>query len=458
MKSPTDLPGRVLAFARDLEMLPPGATVLCALSGGADSMALLTCLRELAGDQGFTLLAAHYNHQLRGEESQRDEAFVTGWCKTHAVPLTVGRGDVAAEAARQGRGIEETARAMRYAFLEKTAKAVGADRIATAHNGDDNAETLLLHLVRGTGLDGLAGIPPARGPFVRPLLETTRQEIEAYLALRGVPWIQDSSNADPTYARNRIRRDVMPVLRDLNPAFSRTLAANLRHIRADRAYLEELAEPVSGKAQWKDGSPVLEAAALASLPRPVAVRAVKQVLARLGRHQISAVHLDQILDLDGPSHRLDLPQGLTVRREYDTLVFSLDQADDPPLFPVEIPGEGTYRLGDWRLELRPCLCPEHPVQGPYQWYLRREALTFPLEARTRQTGDTLRLPGRRQKPLKKWYIDEKIPRLSRDTLPVLADAQGLVAAAGLGPDERFLAAPGTPALSVALTKDRDERT
>lgn len=458
MKSPTDLPGRVLAFARDLGMLPPGATVLCALSGGADSMALLTCLGELAGDQGFTVFAAHYNHQLRGEESQRDEAFVTGWCETHAVPLTVGRGDVAAEAAGQGRGIEETARAMRYAFLEETAKKVGADRIATAHTADDNAETLLLHLVRGTGLDGLAGIPPVRGPFVRPLLETTRQEIEAYLALRSVPWIQDSSNADPAYARNRIRRDVMPVLRALNPAFSRTLAANLRHIRADRAYLEELAEPVSSKAQWKDGSLVLEAAALSSLPRPVAVRAVKQVLARLGRHQISAVHLDQILDLDGPSHRLDLPQGLTVRRAYDKLVFSLGQAEDPPLSPVEIPGEGTYRLGDWRIELRPCLCPEHPDQGPYQWYLRREALTFPLEARTRQTGDTLRLPGRRQKPLKKWYIDEKIPRLTRDTLPVLADAQGLVAAAGLGPDGRCIAAPGTPALSVALTKDRDERT
>lgn len=125
---------------------------------------------------------------------------------------------------------------------------------------------------------------------------------------------------------------------------------------------------------------------------------------------------------------------------------------------MEIPGEGTYRLGAWQIELRSCLCPEHPVQGPYQWYLRREALTFPLVARTRQTGDTLRLPGRRQKPLKKWYIDEKIPRLTRDTLPVLADDKGLVAAAGLGPDGRRAAAPGTPALSVALTKDRDERT
>ena len=458
MKSPTDLPGRVLAFAREVGMLPPGATVLCALSGGADSMALLTCLGELAGDQGFTLLAAHYNHQLRGAESQRDEAFVKAWCEAHAVPLTVGRGDVAAEAARQGRGIEETARAMRYAFLEETAKHVGADCIATAHTADDNAETLLLHLVRGTGLDGLAGIPPVRGPFVRPLLETTRQEIEAYLALRAVPWIQDSSNADPAYARNRIRRDVMPVLRALNPAFSRTLAANLRHIRADRAYLEELAEPVSSKAQWQNGSLVLDAAALSSLPRPVAVRAVKQVLARLGRHQIAAVHLDQILDLAGPSHRLDLPQGLTVWRAYEKLVFSLGQSDAPPLSPVEIPGEGTYRLGDWRMELRSCLCPEHPAQGPYQWYLRREALTFPLVARTRQTGDALRLPGRRQKPLKKWYIDEKIPRLTRDTLPVLADDKGLVAAAGLGPDGRRAAAPGTPALSVALTKDRDERT
>lgn len=459
MKNPIDaFPARVLAFADSHGMLPAGSTLLCALSGGGDSMALLTCLLTLAKDRDLTVLAAHYNHQLRGEESQRDEAFVTRWCETQAVPLTVGGGDVAARAAQQGKGIEETARAMRYAFLKETAQAVGADCIATAHNADDNAETLLLHLVRGTGLDGLAGIPPKRGPIIRPLLAQTRREIEDYLAAAGVPFREDSSNADPAYARNRIRRDVMPVLRELNPNFSHRLAANLQHIREDRAFLEGLAR-VAQEPRDEDRGLSLSARELAHLPRPVAVRAVKQTLARLGRHQISAVHLDKILALaenGPPSGQIALPQGLLVRRAYDRVIFTLEPQPAVPFPPVTIPGEGTYDLGPWRMEIRRAVCPADAVQGPFRWFLRPEALAFPLTARPRATGDRLRLPGRAGKTLKKWYIDEKIPRQDRDSLPVLTDSHGLAAAAGLGPEETRIAAPGEPALHITLTET--ERT
>ena len=454
MRSPTDFPAQVLAFAHRHGMLPAGSTVLCALSGGGDSMALLTCLLTLAKDRDLTVLAAHYNHQLRGEESLRDETFVTDWCQKQGVPLTVGRGDVAAQAAQRGKGVEETARAMRYAFLEATAQAAGADFIATAHNADDNAETLLLHLVRGTGLDGLAGIPPTRGSLIRPLLAQTRQEIEAYLTEQQVPFLEDSSNADPTYARNRIRRDVMPVLRDLNPNFSHRLAANLQHIREDRAFLEGLAQASLVPEHHPHGLS-LNARALTDLPRPVAIRGIKHALAKVGRHQISAVHLDQILDLaagEAPSARLDLPQGLTVHRAYDKVVFALEQAPHAPVSPVTIPGEGTYDLGLWRMEVCKTTCPEEVLQGPYQWFLRPDFLDFPLTVRPRATGDQLRLPGRTRKTLKKWYIDEKIPRQDRNALPVLTDPRGLVAAAGLGPEEARIASPGEPAIRITLTK------
>ena len=214
MKNPIDLAAQAAAFADKYNMLPQGSTVLCALSGGADSMALLSVLEALAKPRSLTLHAAHFNHQLRGEESQRDEDFVVQWCQKRGIPLVVGRGDVAQEAQEQGKGVEETARAMRYGFLTATAQELGADKIATAHNADDNAETLLLHLARGTGLDGLTGIPPVRGILIRPLLATPRIDIAVYLAQEEIPHVEDSSNQDTVYARNRLRQEVMPVLRE----------------------------------------------------------------------------------------------------------------------------------------------------------------------------------------------------------------------------------------------------
>lgn len=458
MKNPTEFPRRVLAFADRHGMLPAGSTVLCALSGGGDSMALLTCLLALAGERDLTVVAAHYDHQLRGEESRADAAFVADWCRRNQVPLTMGQGEVAAQAARQGTGLEETARAMRYAFLEETARAMGAEAIATAHTADDNAETVLLHLVRGTGLDGLTGIPPRRGAIIRPLLTMTRQEIEAYLAEEGVPHREDSSNADLAFSRNRLRHQVMPVLRDLNPAFSQRLAANLDHLRADRDYLEDQARKALPLQKEADGVS-LSARSLGELPRPLAVRGIKQALAAVGCCQLSAVHLDQVLALaagGAPSAQLDLPRGLRVRRAYDRLCFSLAEPLADSLPTTDIPSLGVYEMGTWKLEVQKTVRPPGTNQGPFTWFLCPQQVDFPLTVRPRRTGDRLHLPGRTGKSLKKWYIEEKIPRRDRDALPVLTDPRGLVAAAGLGPEESRTALPGAPALYITLTKT--ERT
>lgn len=417
-------------------------------------MALLTVLTTLSKVRNVIVLAAHYNHQLRGEESRRDEEFVADWCRKQAIPLTIGRGDVAAQAARDGTGIEETARTMRYAFLAETAERAGADRIATAHNADDNAETLLLHLVRGTGLDGLTGIPPKRDMLIRPLLSCSREELEAYLEAEGIPHVEDSSNAVLIYARNRLRREVMPVLRELNPSFSKTVAASLPHLRADRDYLDGLARTVSDAAQAEGTGFSLRAGELAELPGPVAVRAIKQVLAKLGRHQIAAVHLEGVRTLAAgtdPAASLSLPQGMQVRRVYDKLLFAPLEDAPPGFSPVSCPGPGTFLLDHgWTVRLENVSCPPSPSQGPYTWYLERDALHFPLLLRPRTTGDCLRLPGRPLKTLKKWYIDEKIPRRLRDDLPLLTDCSGLLAAAGLGPQADRAARPGSPALRVTI--------
>ena len=410
---------------------------------------------KLAQERDLHLHAAHFNHQLRGEESQRDETFVTEWCQQRNIPLIIGQGDVAQEAKAQGKGVEETARAMRYGFLTQAAQDLGADKLATAHHADDNAETVLLHLVRGAGLDGLTGIPPVRGILIRPLLAIPQSDIAAYLEQEGIPHVEDSSNFDLTYARNRLRQEVVPVLQELNPAFISTLTANLDHLREDRDLLEGMAQRAIQEARVTEGRVSIPASTLAALDHPIAVRAVKLLLAKVEYYQISSVHLDQILALaasTSPSASHNLPGDLFVWREYDRLVMS-PAANMPAAFSLRlITGPGTFPLDNgWTITVEETLCPDPPEQGEYAWHIAQSTVTYPLILRPRQVGDQLRLPGRRTKTLKKWYIDEKIPRQNREMLPVLADEAGLLGAAGLGPNYPRLAQPGQPALYIQLT-------
>ena len=205
-------------------MLPAaGETVLCAVSGGRDSVCLLHYLASLGRRRGFAVAAAHYNHLMR-PTAGRDEAFVAGLCRELGVPLYVERGDVRAIARQEGWGVEEAGRRLRYDFLERTADAIGASRIATAHHLSDQAETVVLNLLRGTGPEGLAGIPPVRGRLIRPLLQTPRQEIEAYLTAHGLGHVEDETNDSMDFTRNRLRREVWPLLAQLHPAPERSIA------------------------------------------------------------------------------------------------------------------------------------------------------------------------------------------------------------------------------------------
>ena len=224
------------------DMLPEGCAVLCAVSGGADSMCLLYWLNELREERSFSVFAAHFEHGLRGEESLQDAAFTQKQCAALGIRCELGSGDVAAFSRREKIGIEEAARLLRYRFLEETAERLGCDRIATAHNADDNAETILMNLCRGSGTRGLAGIPPVSGKLIRPLLRTDRSEIEEYLRQHGIAHREDSSNRTDAYTRNRFRHLVLPILKEENPSVLQAFGRTAELLREDDACLCRMAE------------------------------------------------------------------------------------------------------------------------------------------------------------------------------------------------------------------------
>lgn len=447
-----------VSLSQQYKMLPQGGHVLCAVSGGADSMCLLHWLASRVKAGTFLLSAAHFDHQLREEESRADARFVEKWCREWGIPYYLGTGDVRGTARSAGLGIEETARVMRYSFLEKTAGKIGADRIATAHNADDNAETLLLHLIRGTGLQGLSGIPPQRGIFVRPLLTTCRTEILAYLEKYEISHVEDSTNSDVSYTRNRVRHQIMPLLRQINPRLNDSLNSAAAYFRADNDYLNAQAEEVAGTSSWRGEELVIEAAQVALQPDPIAVRIIRLLLIKMGAVQYRAAHLLSVVRLSraaDPSGRVDLPQGLTARRVYTELILTLGSRELPlPFQPERLNLDGVTEIPEvgWRVTCRHGRAPTQPPQNPNHIFINPASLTGELILRPRISGDRITLPRRGGKTLKKLFIDEGIPRGERERIPLLSDERGPVWLAGFGPDASKLAEPCGAALEIKAVR------
>lgn len=449
---------QVKALTTEYDMFPRGGKVLCAVSGGADSMCLLHLAWSMAEAGGFQVAAAHYHHGMRGAAADADAAFVETFCKERNIPCVVERGDVYGQARRLGLGVEETGRQLRYEFLRRTAEELGCNRIATAHNADDNLETLLLHLVRGAGLHGLAGIPPRRGEIVRPLLTTSRSDIEAYLAEHGLTHVEDCTNADESYARNRIRRQVVPVLRQLNPRLTESAAETMGYLRSDNDYLNAQAAAACAHARWAEDDLVIEARYIAQLPAAIAPRAARRMLEMMGdgNTDCSAAHLKAIVDLaagEDPSAVAFLPHGRLVQRVYKDLLFTTQSEPLPPFSPtpLNLDGETAPEGTPWRCRCWATTCPAEGEPGVL--YLAREAVEGELVLRPRQTGDEIALPRRGgTKTVKKLFIDEKVPRRDRERVPVLADGAGVLAVAGFGADQSRLAQPGQPAYALIFWK------
>lgn len=436
----------VLAYARENDLFSPGDRVICAVSGGADSIAMLWCLRSLEEKLSITVSAAHFNHHLRGEESDRDEAFVRAFCEGFGIPCFFGSGTVSPAS----RGLEAAARDARYAFLLSLDPAA---KIATAHTADDNAETLLMHLLRGASLAGLGGIPPKRGRIVRPLLSVTRAQILAYLQELGLAHVEDSTNAQDEFLRNRLRHGILPALRQENPSFSKNVTAMTARLRQDEDFLSAAARAALERARVENG---LSCAVLRGLHPALLGRALGMYLQESGVPEPESGHIAGAKALvlsANPSAAAAFPGGLRLRRVYDLLTAERPQAGDFVPVPLAVPGVTELPQLGFAITCREELAQPGAKSTPNEFLIDFASLSGPLTVRPRRPGDRITRPGG-AKSLKSLFIDRKIPAAQRDRIPVLADEKGIVGVYSIGPDQSRVSIAGAPALRISINRTK----
>jgi tRNA(Ile)-lysidine synthase len=467
-------------------MIQPGERIAVACSGGPDSTALLLVLQELAPKLGCTLSVCHFNHRLRGEESQEDERFVRSLAERLGVAFDCARADVRGSAAKARANLEAKARELRYRFFRSLIEARKADRIAVGHTADDQAETVLHRFLRGSGTRGLAGIyPVAEGGIVRPLIEVRRQAVVQWLQDRGQSWREDQSNRDLRLTRNRIRHELLPVLSRYNPRIVETLAGTAVIAKEEESFWERfLPEVLSRPARVEAGSVVLEISTLRELPRAVARRVLRWALgaAAHGRREpansrsgcIKAgkaapprgefEEIERLLRLvnEGRSgSSVQLAGKLLASREYSRLV--VQQAGSTRASQgysrsfrvpatVEVPEIGST----FSFELVPIGREKARYNRNGAFLLDKRLAEFPLTLRNWQPGDGYKPKGhQRQRKLKELFQKGRISRSERQGWPVVVAGDQIVWMRGFEVPEELSPAPGKR-LAILIHESKKE--
>jgi tRNA(Ile)-lysidine synthase len=399
-----------------------GEGLILGLSGGADSTALLDALAWLSKKQSFRLVAAHLDHGLRAESAE-DAAACEELCARLRVPLRLGRADVKAHALRARTGLEDAARRERYAFLREVMRQERAVAIAVAHTEDDQAETVLLRLLRGSGATGLGAMRPRTRDILRPLLRVSRSEVLRHLAGRGLAWREDPSNRDLSLARNRVRHELMPVLAGFNPSIASTLARSARVLADEADFVAEAGAELLERIRGEDASVLLlDRAALASAHPAVARAALRGALDRQGGLAgISALHVERLLDLarrpGASGRRLPLPGDRIAVVRFGEIRLGPRLAPALPFaFPVGVPGDVRIPGGP-TLRIRASGGPAR--SGALQAVAALPAGLAPLLVRTRRPGDRVFVGGRAVS-LKRFLLERRIPIEARPGLPLVA--------------------------------------
>jgi tRNA(Ile)-lysidine synthase len=454
------LPAKVLKTIGKGAMVSPGDLVLVALSGGPDSTALLHLLHELSGELECALAAAHLNHMLRGRESDGDEHSCAELARGLGIEFRSERIDVAAEAARNSSNLEETGRELRYRFLERTADALGADVIAVGHTADDQAETVLLRLLRGAAGGGLRGMRLHRGRIIRPLLETTREEVTAYLTARNLSWRSDSSNLDERFSRVYLRRRIIPLLRELNPSLEKTISTAAVILGEEDDFFNELADGVIRDTEVRHpGGRAVDATAFAELPAALQRRILRRLLAA-GRGDLRSIHFNSVEAMrrcalgEGPA--VDLGE-LVFTREDQALLLrpKADGGFAAPEFSYAAVAGQTIRVKevDKSFSLRNIEVSDgvdfKKLSGPGRALLDADAVGEVVEVRNWLPGDRYRplgAPGSRK--LQDLFINSKTPRPQRLSAAVFLSQGRICWVSGLRIGEEFKITPETARILV----------
>ncbi len=417
-------------------------TLVVALSGGADSTALLDILSRLPGFH-LRLVAAHLNHCLRGTESDADQEFCSKLAESYGITFEISRVDVKELAKSEGLNLEDAGRRARINFLEQVREKHGATAIVTAHHCDDQAETVLMRLLRGSGMTGLRGIQyrNQRG-YIRPLLNVTRSEIEQYLTARGLGWREDASNQDTSFLRNRIRHELLPLLEQYNPSVRRSLISTAEILADEDAMIEALAEQAFNDSWYKVGGSLACSIAEfkthpAALQRRILRLACRQLAGNLDGFNLGHIEsIRRLLDSPGPNSRLSLPQSVKAMREYDRIIICLSTADTlGEVEDINITEPGRYPLpGGGSLEVAICQAALVDYNG-----LNANRACFDLDitplpwlVRNFRPGDRIipiGMTGR--KKVKDIFIDNKVPMSERKMIPLLFCEGELIWIAGL---------------------------
>jgi len=500
MPAPRKLPHADLAALLSKDHLRPGQRIGVAVSGGADSVALLLLLLEFREKLGFVPCVVHFNHQLRGRASDADQKFVANLASKYQLDIFIANEDVAALAKRQRRNLEDAARRARYSFFERLAVEQKLDRVAVAHTADDQAETVLAHILRGAGLAGLAGIHPESGAVFRPLLHARRADLRSYLRAKRQPWREDASNRDTARTRARIRFKLMPLLqRQFQPAVVEHLSQLAQFALEDNGWLDLAAQVrvtalaqkhqdaiqipvahITGKRDDAAFAYEAEDQNTSEIRRYYAAitrRMIRQIVEQVKPHsgQLSATHVESVLRLahDTDSGKsLQLPGGVEVRRDHNSLSFLPASAAHPTdrstnssprgyCYPVDLRSGQTevslvelsrvlrFRVIDWPAEGRETSSPGA--------FLDRNKLRLSLVVRNWRPGDSLRPYGHQKAHKLARLLNEMgVSRWEKASWPVLTDGEQVLWARGLPVAAEFAAAPGSAARAELVVIEERE--
>lgn len=419
-------------------MLKNGGKTVAAVSGGCDSAVLLHLLWSLSTEMDLKILCAHVNHNLRGSESDRDEKFVRSLCEKYGIECRVLSADVAAYAGEHRLSTEEAGRKLRYEFFEHCAKELGEDaKIATAHSLSDCAETYIFNSARGAALSGICGIPPTRGKIIRPLIEFSREQIEAYAAENEIDFVTDSTNLTDEYTRNKIRHGIIPVMKEINPGFEKAFLRLSKNLAETRDFIDSEAAALLEKAKTDKG---YNAEIINEAHPAVKNRAAAMLLEKFG----FSFDYERTLRIGGKIGKGDFKEELskneyllcengTVRKE--ALKEKTPEIDERPF------SEGKSVLSDEKtLEIR--ILSQKQGENSYKVYNYALKDTFDFDSikgkaviRSRREGDKADIHGG-TKTLKKLFIEEKIPAEKRNSVAVIADEEGVLWVEGLGAARR----------------------